>query len=745
MNYFRSCALNLISLFCGFNIFAACGDEKLVTAQDAVGESGQTGNTQDESYVEGIAASYSDAIYPMDYVPKEETSQEVSERDIRVKQRITDFWRNLNMAITGNTIDSWIDNFTKIATKERSPYLDLTYLCVDYNCLQLKKYLLTRIKNDIHVQYQALLREIEIDKNNGQNGNLRDLNTTQPAGILMENAYCLKRLGEYEGDIKRLVESIIDTYVEGKPSYYKGDYLSTGYNKELFALNVAFWVKMLYSDDITRYPLCKASFDSMYNALLNYSYDADNSPHYDANTGCNLLLHWGLLLNDAAGLKNSIHIKRIIDRMSRTIMNSGQTAGWGKLMGGVHNGGKEYLLDAGIGMTWCLKVGYRLFKDPFYLYMARKYEDFRFNAGNSQWNNDYIDLYPIDINQKDIDGSIPSQQASSCLTSRITSNTQYNGLLLGRGDRDYKQVQDKLILSTGHHPRAPYMLMDLSYTQHKAAPDHRMGIDNFIFNGVHVCTYLGRPAEGFRINRPFIAPKSLGGNFPIFSLPEAEVEPTTSYYNYFGFDSRFDYVISDYEVKKLSDDVAYGEVKYTKFQYDGISAQRKMLLLNNGILIVYDKITSSSGKGRRDVVGVLYNIWPSVVKTGKNWLLQGAHKASLAKEDSRYDTEGQALFYFPRTKNHTAMSVKTDPLRNNPNISSVLCSQTELDSGEDAEFITLIIPMRKPGEVEAFVGGISVAKEGSVYMVSIPSPSGTPIVATLSATGASVVTKSWTS
>lgn len=86
------------------------------------------------------------------------------------------------------------------------------------------------------------------------------------------------------------------------------------------------------------------------------------------------------------------------------------------------------------------------------------------------------------------------------------------------------------------------------------------------------------------------------------------------------------------------------------------------------------------------------------------------------------------------------MSVKTDPLRNNKSISSVLCSQTELNSGEDAEFITLIIPMRKPDEVETFVSGISVAKEGSVYTVSIPSPSGTAIVATLSPTGALVTT-----
>lgn len=87
------------------------------------------------------------------------------------------------------------------------------------------------------------------------------------------------------------------------------------------------------------------------------------------------------------------------------------------------------------------------------------------------------------------------------------------------------------------------------------------------------------------------------------------------------------------------------------------------------------------------------------------------------------------------------MSVKADPLRDNAKISSVLCSQTDLNSGENAEFITLIIPMRKPDQVETFVSGISVAKTGSVYTVSIPSPSGEPIVATLSDSDTSVITK----
>jgi hypothetical protein len=388
----------------------------------------------------------------------------------------------------------------------------------------------------------------------------------------------------------------------------------------------------------------------------------------------------------------------------------------------------EYLIDAAEGLTWCLKVGYRLFKDPFYLYVARKYEDFRINVGCSSWNSNHVDLYPIDINRNDINLSVLVNQPASYITHRITKEGSTN---LGRGDADYIEVQDKLILSTGHHPRSPYMLMDLAYTQSKSAPDHRIGVDNLIFNGAHICTYLGRPSEGFRINRPYVAPKSLSSDFPIFNIAEKEVALSDAADSINGYSPKTDYVLGSYSVTPMYADVAYGEVNYTKFEYDGVSAKRKMFLLNNGILVVYDKITSASDKNRTDVVGVLYNVWPSVEKTGTNWLLQGTHQCSLAEKNSQYDTEVKTLYYFPRTKNTCTMSVKSDPLRDNASISQVLCNQTDLNSGEDAEFISLIVPIRKSADLDSFVNGIAITKKGTTYTLSIPSPSGKPIIVTV--------------
>jgi hypothetical protein len=688
--------------------------------------------TSDDDFTEGVAAPYSDAIYAMDYVPQEETELEISERDARLRKCYDDFWQGLNTALSSNGIQAWVDS--KVHYLGRMGLMNLSF---EYNIPEIRKCLISGTWASLKASYNELLTQVAADKASGRDGSLNDLNTVLPAASVVQNAYVLKRLDAYNGDKKTFVEKFIDTYVVPN-NKYQGTFLSTGYNKELFSMDVAFWVKMLYADDTSKYALVKYSFDKCYHALLFYSYDADNSPHYDASTGFNLLLHWGLYLGKEDDLRNSIHVRRIIDRMSKTVMNNGMCDGWGKMMWKWKRSYDEYLIDGSSSVWWCLKMGYRLYNDPFYLYMARKYEDFRRKVQDDDYYEEQADVYPVGINRFDVHlQPLKSDQPCSYITNRITSKTQYNGLSIGRGERDYKVVQDKLILSTGHHPRAPFMFMDLSYTSSKAAHDHRMGIDNYAFNGALLSAFIGRPADGFRISRPFVAPKKISDNFPIFPMPYSEVSPSSDYKTYMGYDARLDYTIDKYSVSQLSKDVAYGEVSYTKFQYDGIGAKRKMLLMNNGILVVYDKITSTSGKGRTDVAGVLYQLWPSVARSGKNWALQSEHRSSLSTENSWYDKWAQTLFYFARTKTNSTITIKTDPLVDS-DIRRVFSAQTDLNSGEDAEFISLIIPLKESKSLDTFLSGIAVSKKGTVYTVSIPSPSGKPIVVTIGDTEQSV-------
>ena len=670
-------------------------------------------------------SSIGNSIFPMDYAPHEEISSEVLARETRLNNRWNTFVLNLNNAISTNRLSSWIQSYiTQFGTDNGIglPYSCLTHLCLDFNFAQLKQPLIDSLKSVIGENYQIFLTESANDIASGYSGFPRDLNTVHPARDIVENAYNLKLLGAYGGATQTLVENFINTFVENKCDYYDGTYRSTGYNKEIFALDVAFWIKMLYDNQPSVYPKSKASFEDMWYGLMYCSYDGDNSPHYDAGTGVHLVLHWACLSGREDVLRNTPHMKRILDRMAKTVMNSGENAKWGKCMGNFNVAYSQFCNDAGRYLTWDLKMAYRLFNDPYYLYVARKYEDERFNAGVSRWAGDICDFWPVGINYSNLNQSVCPKDSTCYATKRITSNTAYNGLLLGRGDSNYKYVQDKLIISTGHHPRSPYFLMDLSYTQSKAATDRRIGIDNLVFDGTHICTYLDRPGEAFRSSRPFVAPDNL--SFPVLNVIQGDVSASAEYKSLINFNPDFDYVIDNYGVKQLNQNAAFAEVEYSKFQYSGVSAKRRVVLLNNGIMIVYDKIVSAANSGRSDNVGVIYNIWPSVAASGTDnrWVLQGKHLPTLADKSGVATGGIQTLFYFPIVGTNTTASISSDLNRSNASICRTYCAQTHLSAGQTAEIVSLIIPMKDATKANELTQNITAVKSGSNYIITIPSP-----------------------
>jgi len=693
------------------------------------------------SSVQAQNSTIGNSIFAMDYVPHEETSSEILTRESRLNNRFNIFIANLNIAIQRNTLSTWIKSYLTQFTNDNGlglPYSCLTHLCIDYNYSQLKQPLIDSLKAVIDESYKTFLTESSNDIISGFSGFPRDLNTVHPARDIVENAYNLKLLGAYGSATKTLVENFITTYVENRCDYYDGTYRSTGYNKEIFALDVAFWIKMLYADQTAVFPKTKASFEDMWYGLMYCSYDGDNSPHYDAGTGVHLVLHWAYLLGREDVLRNTPHMKRILDRMAKTVMNSGENAKWAKCMGNFNVAYSQFCNDAGRYLTWDMKMAYRLFNDPFYLYVARKYEDERFNADVSRWAGDICDFWPVGVNYSNVNQTTCPKDTSCYATNRITSNTAYNGLLLGRGDTNYKSVQDKLIISTGHHPRSPYFLMDLSYTQSKAATDRRIGIDNLIFDGTHICTYLDRPGEAFRSSRPFVTPDTL--SFPVLNVTQGDVSASPDYKALLNFNPDFDYVIGNYGVKQLNQNAAFAEVEYTKFQYSGLSAKRRVVLLNNGIMVVYDRISSSSNSNRNDNVGVLYNVWPSVDKTGSNnrWVLQGKHLPTLVDKTGVVTGGIQTLFYFPVVGTTTSTTVTSDKNRSNSTICKTFSAQTHLLAGQTAEIISLIIPMKDATMANELTQNITTMKSGNNYVISIPSPA-RPIKVTIRETDYPIV------
>ena len=327
---------------------------------------------------------------------------------------------------------------------------ELTNLALERKSVPLQTALATRLAKFQPVAIRLYEQNRQVDIGKKFSGYPRDLDTVHPAEAVLEMAYALKLLGKYDGAVRQQTESFIDTYVENH-GFYTGKYLTTGYNKEVYAMHIASLVALLYAEESRHYPITRSTFEVFWNGIVHRSYETDNSPHYDAGTGFWLILRMALLHHREDDLRQGTRFHDILTRMALTVANNGQTAKWGKSM--EQFSGNELMPDGGAALSWCLKVGYRLFKDRFLLYTARKYEDLRLFGSNKTWRNDAVAIWPDGINSQQVSGVVcPPSVPLSTVTTRITSRKAYQGLLLGRGDTDVVTVQDKLILSTGRHP-----------------------------------------------------------------------------------------------------------------------------------------------------------------------------------------------------------------------------------------------------------------------------------------------------
>lgn len=670
---------------------------------------------------------YTNVVFPMDEVPYDETSADISAREARLFQRKSVFFAGLDQAISSNTLNKWLSDYYKQFTSDinaAEPYtvLALHMLNDARYTTALKPALVEILRNNIPLNIGIFNTESEKDKQNGFDGKLRDLNTVHPVRYALESAYALKRLDSYDQQSQKLIEDLIVSQVENQTNYFRGTYKTTGYNKELFATDIAFWVKMLYGDQ--KYPLTAKTFESIWENVTVTSYDGDNSPHYDSTTGFYLVLRWGLLLGRENELKASPHIRRLIDRMAKTVLTSGQTTKFAKSMENLYSSNKELALDGGRLLAWDLKVGYLLYGDPNYLYIARKYEDLRFNALNiTRWKAAVYDIWPEGINFEGVSAMPTADFGKVHITERITSRTQYNGLLLGRGDADYKTVQDKIFLSTGSHPNAPSLLIDLSYTQSKAATDNRIGITSYQFMSAHVATVLGRPGEPFRLNRPMVAPTTVQ-DFPVFKVSQGDVTPSADYLALMGYNPSFDYIINDYKAAVISEYASYCDISYSKFEYDGVSARRQVILLHNGIAVVHDHIRNNGAVAMN--AATIYTIWPSIEIQDERWIMQTGHVPTTVSLPLY--TEIPMLFYFPQTASDTRMRVVTDEMRSNyekgKTKTLILEEVQPLQPGQDTEMITVIIPVKNKTSVGPFIENIICDRtDNGGYLLYLPSPS----------------------
>jgi hypothetical protein len=273
----------------------------------------------------------------------------------------------------------------------------------------------------------------------------------------------------------------------------------------------------------------------------------------------------------------------------------------------------ENFTSAGEGLPWTLKMGYLIFKDPLLLYASRKYQDRLNRQRDSKNDSTVLCLFPKNINSWDVRGAaFPVGEPLSLITRRLTHvEGEQLANRIGRGDTNTGLVQDKLILRTGSHPQAPCFLMDLSFSQSKHAPDHRIGIDNLLFDTSHLCTYSGRPGNGNQINQPLICPTKIP--FPLVPAEPGEVTPSPEYLFRLGrSDDYRSYKLQHFAATQLPPSAAYGVADYSKFQYPGAKLRRETVLLHNGVLVVLDTFTTDTSFTGEFNAGVIYQVWPGV-------------------------------------------------------------------------------------------------------------------------------------
>ena len=668
------------------------------------------------------------AIFPLDFVPHEETITEVSTRETRLTNNQKNFFDNLNSAINTGTLSTWVNYYlpTLDINSDMSAYTnslyELTRLSIDYNYSQLVPILTTKLNDAAQISLTNYKKQSLLEISQHYTGLPRDLNTVIQATSMLRSSVCLKLLGVYTGAAKDSTESFINKYIENKGDFV-GNFITGGHNKEIYKMDIGSLIAFLYKEDTLKFPVSKKTFEGYWYTVTRQSYENDNSPHYDSSTGTWLILYQALLHDRLNDLKIRDDFHRILTRMARTVMNSGECAKWSKWTGRIYSGNTQPTCDGGYVLHWDLKMGYLLFNDPFLLYVSRKYEDLRFNGPIADWATYNVCLYPKGINFETVKNVIsPVNTTNSIVTKRLTGqpNNPYKGLSISRGDTNTVLVQDKLVLSTGHHPRAPYMMIDMSYTENKSSGDHRIGVDNLMFDGTQLNCYLDRPGNGTQVSRPILCPVKY--TFPIIPALYGDVFCTLDYTTKMGgFDSSFDYVIKTDSVKDLSANAAFGVIEYSKFQYTGVSAKREILLLHNGITLIVDRMKTNSLYNGGFNAGVIYQIVPSISSKDVNnrWVLQSNHIPTLV--DRTGNPSGfSTLYYFPKVGTITDTSILTDDSLPSHAIDQDFSAFKVINSGDSVNILSMMIPIRNTSLAQNFVNSIKTTENNGTFNVIIP-------------------------
>ncbi|OBT26205.1 hypothetical protein A9266_06330 [Vibrio tasmaniensis] len=657
-------------------------------------------------------------VFPMNFVPYEESDEEITDRESELFNTYDRYLNEIEKQNSAGNSSTVIDELISLNNGEDGTKSALRTLVTltseDKYYPQWKPEVVEKFR------LQGEEKRLEaIDIINANSGAINDLEQVTPIRRYMDYAWGLFALGNFHESSPEAIkfrndfEIFVSTYIEGVQPYYDNAFYTGGYNKEVFAMDVASTVSLLYRDT-SDFPNIKTAFTAFWGNVTQTSYEDDNSPHYSAGTGFHIILNMALRHGWTSDVINSEHLFRVMNRMARTVMSSGQSAKWGKSMEKTNNG--QLLITAGKALQWDLKLGYMFWNDPFYLYVARKYEAFYLQEHGPFSGEQYqADIWPVGIDAPEVSLAKPTIDDTPAIsTTRITSCCKNDGLWLDRNDTNYVTVQDKVVVSTGHHPRAPYLMMNLSYTQHKAGQDLRSGIDVHNYNGAHTISRVHRWSEANKNNGIYVNPSEY--IYPNAPYPAKQISYPgypEEFENVMRYQQSTGYKINDFGSQQLSKEAGYGFVSYQRYQYDGVGAKRQIVLLHNGITIVSDTISTTTTYRGRHNGGALYQVLPQLKsKTGENWVLLHNQNKMLPYNLPNGEKETlSTLVVFASAPEDITIRLDKNPY--DPVEREWLSASKPLLGGEQFTIISLIIPIQNQEYLEGFINGIDVIRHNT--------------------------------
>ncbi|PRP85803.1 hypothetical protein PROFUN_05995 [Planoprotostelium fungivorum] len=285
----------------------------------------------------------------------------------------------------------------------------------------------------------------------------------------------------------------------------------------------------------------------------------------------------------------------------------------------------------------------------------------------------------------------------------------YKGMLINRGATNANTVlvPDKIILRTSSHDLSSWAVLGLSGAGHHANTDQRLCLDNSMFMGAYMVHRRNRPSYANQCNGPFAQKDDINYPYPL-AFPDLNVDFLAATQKYmdvmqYQFDRPTGTILNETQtyptnitysnVLTLGSHASGADVLYGRFQHEGLSVRRQVIMTDNGVMVVKDTYTASSNLAYPVKAGINWRLWDNVTLSGPTWALQAPRTITYNDRKQPLNETTQTLFSMHSDLSTANYGFRTEfddfgfPVTN-------FFAWTLLKGGDNVTFYTLISTVR---------------------------------------------------